>query len=86
MLGHTLFKNVTWNTKKFFVVAGLLGDFSCLIMDEPSNAIDRHSIETIIGYLRLFSENKLIIIATHDQHLQSQLPGKIFDLSNQIQS
>ena len=66
--------------KKFFIIAGLVGEFSCLLMDEPSNAIDKHSMEIIISYLKKLSDDKLILIATHDQYLQSQLPGKIFNI------
>lgn len=67
--------------KKFFIIAGLMGNFSCLLMDEPSNAVDKHSMEVVIMYLKKISANKLILIATHDQHLQTQLPGKIFNLT-----
>lgn len=78
---NTPFANMSLGTqKKFFIIAGLIGEFSCLLMDEPSNALDKHSMEKIINYLEKISNDKLIIIATHDQHLQAKLPGKIFNL------
>lgn len=79
----TPFEKMSLGTqKKFFVIAGFAGEFSCLVMDEPSNAIDRKSMEIIIRYLKEFSDKKIILIATHDQHLQNQLPGKVFNLTN----
>lgn len=66
--------------KKFFIVAGLLGDCSCLLMDEPSNAIDKKSREVIVRYLYQLANEKLILIATHDQDLKKQLPGEVFNL------
>ncbi len=75
---NTQFSKMSLGTqKKYFIVAALIGDFSCLLMDEPSNAIDKHSLEVIISYLKQLSKDKLIVIATHDQYLQSKLPGKI---------
>lgn len=62
--------------KKFFVIAGFLGKFSCLLMDEPSNAIDKSSLEIIIEHLREISTDKVLIIATHDQFLLSKLSGE----------
>ena len=77
----TPFANMSLGTqKKFFIIAGLVGDFSCLLMDEPSNAVDKHSMDIIAGYLKELARTKLIIIATHDQHLQAQLVGKIVRL------
>jgi ABC-2 type transport system ATP-binding protein len=79
---NTQFSKMSLGTqKKYFIVAALIGDFSCLLMDEPSNAIDKPSIEIIISYLKQLAEDKLIIIATHDQYLQSKLPGKIIHFS-----
>jgi len=69
--------------KKFFIIAGLMGNYECLLMDEPSNAIDKHSLEILANYLKNQSTNKLMLIATHDQHLISQLPGKIFKLNSE---
>jgi ABC-2 type transport system ATP-binding protein len=81
----TPFKKMSLGTqKKFFIVAGLIGDFSCLLMDEPSNAIDKYSMAITVSYLKKLSNNKLILIATHDQNLQEQLPGKISNLVSNI--
>ena len=66
--------------KKYFIIAGLIGDFSCLLLDEPSNAVDGDSMEIIINYLKKISKNKLVLIATHDRDLQSKLPGRMFNL------
>lgn len=75
------FKAMSLGTqKKFFIVAGLLGDFSCLLMDDPSNAIDKKSREVIIKYLYQLANDRLILIATHDQDLKKQLPGEVFNL------
>ena len=81
----TPFANMSLGTqKKFFIIAGLAGDFSCLLMDEPTNAVDKQSLDIIIGYLKKLADTKLIIIATHDQHLQAQLAGKIVRLDVDI--
>ncbi|ATN86139.1 ATP-binding cassette domain-containing protein [Coxiella burnetii] len=81
-LGVTFSKMSFGTQKKFFLMAGLVGDFSCLLMDEPSNAIDKQSIDTVIACLNEISKDKMILIATHDQYLQSQLPGSVFELNS----
>ncbi len=83
-LGVTFFKMSLETQKKFFLMTGLVRDFSCLLMDEPSNAIDKQNIDTVIACLNEISKDKMIIIVTHDQYLQSQLPGSVFERNNKF--
>lgn len=68
--------------KKFFILAGLIGKYSCLIMDEPSNGVDKKSLSHIVDYLKVLSVRKTILIATHDNDLLTSLPGNIIYLQN----
>lgn len=68
--------------KKFFILAGLIGKYSCLIMDEPSNGVDKKSMSLLIDHLKDLAVNKIILIATHDNDLLTSLPGKMIYLQN----
>lgn len=68
--------------KKFFILAELVGKYHCLIMDEPSNGVDKKSMSLIINHLKELAKNKIILIATHDNDLLASFPGNKIYLQN----
>ena len=76
------FENLSLGTiKKFFITASLLHAPKFIIMDEPSHAIDAHSKDILINFLKRSSHYETIILSTHDMDLIDSLDCKLFHLS-----
>lgn len=52
--------------KKFFMVAALVASPALLLMDEPSNAIDKHAKSKLTNKLNHLKKNTIILFSTHD--------------------
>lgn len=48
----------------------LLGDFQLLLLDEPTSELDAHNKMVVMKYLKLLSQEKLVIIASHDNEIK----------------
>lgn len=59
--------------KKFMILAGLIGNPSVVILDEPTNGLDVLSQEALINYINLHKQNKIFIIASHDAQVLIKL-------------
>jgi ABC-2 type transport system ATP-binding protein len=80
------FKEMSLGTqKKFMLVAAIIGDPPILIMDEPSNALEKNSKEVLINYLQDNVDKKILIVATHDQELIHQIKGKKIVLERHVE-
>ena len=80
-LNQTFGKLSLGTAKKFFIIASLLHRPKIILMDEPSNAIDKESKEHLVHTLKSYKDNSLIILATHDSFLIEALDCKIIQLS-----
>ena len=62
----------------------MLHDAPLLVFDEPTNAIDKSSVEYLIDFLATYKKGSTLIMATHDIHLMNSLECKIIKLSHEI--
>lgn len=75
---YTALKDMSLGTqKKFMIVAAMIGDPSILIMDEPTNALEKTSKALLIQYLQEQIHNKVMIVATHDQDIINRFTPSI---------
>jgi len=68
------------------ILRNILNDNKIIILDEPTTAIDKENTENVINSIKEMSNNKTIILITHDEHLLSIVnrvitlnSGKIID-------
>lgn len=62
-----VFRQMSQGTKKkFTLIAAFLGNSSVLLMDEPSNALDKESLEFLKILIKGASRQQAIIFASHD--------------------
>lgn len=59
------------------LLRGLLSDASIVLIDEPTNDLDRNSVKKIIELINFFSKNKLFIIVSHDSNMKSISQARI---------
>ena len=52
--------------KKLAVVLGLSKNADVLLLDEPSNGLDRNSVVTLHSVLKEYKKEKTVIVASHD--------------------
>ena len=53
------------------ILRNILNDNKIIILDEPTTAIDKENTENVINSIKEMSNNKTIILITHDEHLLS---------------
>ena len=68
------------------ILRNILNDNKIIILDEPTTAIDKENTVNVINSIKEMSNNKTIILITHDEHLLSIVnrvitlnSGKIID-------
>lgn len=66
--------------KKFLLTAGLMCDTAILIMDEPTNGLDKRSFDVLQEQLERRRTSGLIVLSCHDQAQQRQLGVRPVDL------
>lgn len=57
--------------QRFSLLRALVKNADVLLLDEPSSAMDKNSIEKLIFYIKKIKKDKIIIIITHDNKLIS---------------
>ncbi|MFR8871405.1 ABC transporter ATP-binding protein [Paraclostridium sordellii] len=69
--------------QKLAIAQALMDSPEILVLDEPFNGLDRHSVENIIKLLiKLKAENKLIIICSHIESDLNLLCDNIYELED----
>lgn len=68
--------------QKLGIAAALMEDSELILLDEPTNALDRQSVEAFRHMLFERKEKAVIVIASHDQEELSLLADKIFLMEN----
>lgn len=64
--------------QKICLIRALSKKPDVLILDEPTSALDKDAIEKLKEFLRLYKEERITIIATHDQSLNEISDDSIF--------
>jgi len=57
--------------KKMMLVATAIGQPTVIIADEPSNGIDKKSLQLIVTYFRQVAQDGVVIFSTHDRDFAS---------------
>lgn len=71
--------------KKFFIIAGLLGNPGIILLDEPTNGLDPTSITHLINELLKYRKaGAVIIFSSHDLPFTNALEAQKCYLSNQV--
>ncbi|MDD6058734.1 MAG: ABC transporter ATP-binding protein [Clostridiales bacterium] len=65
--------------QKISLSRALLKDADVLILDEPTNALDSESIDSLLSYLQEIKENHIIIIISHNERM-IRLADEVIDL------
>ena len=66
--------------KKFLLTAALMCDTAILIMDEPTNGLDKRSFDVLKELLERRKTSGLIVLSCHDLAKQRQLGARAVDL------
>ncbi|MBF7687602.1 ATP-binding cassette domain-containing protein [Acinetobacter rathckeae] len=76
---YTKFENMSLGTaKKFMLISGLMTKCKVLVMDEPTNGLDIHSVDVLNDILLKMRTDKMIFMTSHDQFiLESPFVEKI---------
>ncbi|MBS1016183.1 ABC transporter ATP-binding protein [Acetobacter persici] len=77
----TRFDTMSFGTaKKFLICTAFINAPSFLVMDEPSNGLDRVSLTYLSETLKTWAHDKLILVATHDEEFISATGATILEL------
>jgi ABC-2 type transport system ATP-binding protein len=66
--------------KKFLLTAGLMCKTAIVVMDEPTNGLDKHSFAVLQEHLERRKQSGLIVLSCHDQAQQRQLGARPVEL------
>ena len=55
-------------------------DADCLILDEPFSALDEHTLDKVIGLIKKFATDKMLIISCHDKLIADRLDAQIIEI------
>ncbi len=67
--------------QRIAIIRAILLDPECLIIDEPSSALDRKTATSLFKMLKDFFSSKLLIVSSHDEHAL-EYGDVIFEISN----
>ncbi len=80
---HSKFKDMSLGTqKKLFLSTLAIGNNSLIILDEPTNGLDKESSELLCEWLIELSKNSIVILTTHDQLLLKAISPTIIKLQS----
>ncbi|MCX2747734.1 ATP-binding cassette domain-containing protein [Arthrobacter sp. MI7-26] len=74
-LGENAGNLSTGNVRKLWYVMNTVGQFDCVVLDEPFNGTDAEGVAYMVEEIRRWAESKLVVIVTHS--LQDLLPEAI---------
>lgn len=74
-LGENAGNLSTGNVRKLWYVMNTVGQFDCVVLDEPFNGTDAEGAAYMVEEIRRWAESKLVVIVTHS--LQDLLPEAI---------
>jgi ABC-2 type transport system ATP-binding protein len=66
--------------KKFFITASAIGNPGILILDEPTNGLDKNAKHELVDYILRNKNNKIMVISTHDLELINQIQPQTIQL------
>ncbi|MFE7315780.1 ATP-binding cassette domain-containing protein [Streptomyces sp. NPDC057555] len=64
-LDHAAKTLSTGNTRKLWYVMCTLGDFDCVVLDEPFNGIDQESVEKVAEEICQWGGERLVLLISH---------------------
>ncbi|MBJ9739612.1 ABC transporter ATP-binding protein [Acinetobacter oleivorans] len=67
--------------KKFMLIAALMVDSQVLVMDEPTNGLDVQSVKVLEDLILNLCQDRLILMACHDEKVRKKLNAKILDIN-----
>ena len=59
--------------KRIFLSATLIEEVPIWILDEPTNGLDKQSLQTFLSIIKKHSEQNLVIFSSHDEFIINQL-------------
>lgn len=69
--------------QKLAIVQALMEDQDLILLDEPTNGLDKDAVQVFIEITRqIKANNKGLLIASHDQQMIDQLADHIYEISN----
>ncbi|MDR1781531.1 MAG: ABC transporter ATP-binding protein [Bacilli bacterium] len=79
----TKFKDASQGMKqKARIIQALMEPSKILILDEPTNALDKKSIKKLLDLLLSLKNNKLIIITSHNENDISYLADNVYEIND----
>ena len=74
-LGENAGNLSTGNVRKLWYVMNTVGQFDCVVLDEPFNGADTEGVAYMVDEIRRWAESSLVVIVTHS--LQALLPEAV---------
>ena len=66
------------------IARALVKDPKIILADEPTGALDSHSGENILKILKWISQEKLVVLVTHDREFAEQYGDRIVELADGV--
>jgi len=66
------------------IARALVKDPKIILADEPTGALDSHSGENILKILKWISQEKLVVLVTHDREFAEQYGDRIIELADGV--
>ena len=69
--------------QKLAIVQAMMEDQKLVLLDEPTNGLDKDSVESFMGLVtEMKAQGKGFLIASHDQHLIDQVADHVYEISD----
>ncbi|MCL1996914.1 MAG: ATP-binding cassette domain-containing protein [Defluviitaleaceae bacterium] len=68
--------------RRVAICRGLVANYQTLILDEPFKGLDKDTKETIMDMVKKESENKVVILITHDEKEINHMSDNVLYLQN----
>lgn len=84
-INKTIYKSYSQGMKqKLRLIQAIIENPKYLILDEPTNALDKQAIETLYGLLKEFmrDKEKIIIFVTHSDDMIASLADEVLEIEN----